>query len=108
MKAIFGIFTNRWFLSILGLLALALIILIIGPLISIGAFRPLETATAQWITILVIVVLWALNQLRKQIKASKATNQMVEGLVAPAGEAEPDLPAEEVAALKERFEDQRS
>lgn len=103
MKKLAAMLTNRWFLSTLGLLALALVIWLVGPLLGLGNSRPLETGTARLITILVVVVLWALNQLRKVLRANKANQGMVEGLV-EAEAAEPDRSAEEVAALKERFE----
>lgn len=98
------LFTNRWLLSILGLLALALLIWLLGPLIGIGDRRPLVTGTARLIAILVVVALWALNQLRKALRANKANQGMVDGLVAAQSEPEPDRSAEEVATLKQRFE----
>lgn len=105
MKRIFKIFTNRWFISVLGLLAILLVIYLAGPLIGIGDSRPLESTNARLITILVVIVLWMLNHLRKALRANRANKQMVESLVDDAGEAEPDRSAEEVATLGKRFEE---
>ena len=44
MKALL---TNRWFLSAAALLAIALIIVFVGPLIGIGDARPFETWIGQ-------------------------------------------------------------
>ncbi len=105
MKSVLKFFTNRWFISILGLLALSGLIYFAGPLIGIGNSRPLESVNARLITILVVVIVWMLNHLRKALRANRANKQMVESLVEDDGEAEPDRSAEEVAALGKRFEE---
>lgn len=103
MKKLFGFLTNRWFLAVLGLLMLALVIWLIGPLVGIGSRTPLASPTARLIVIFAIVLLWGINQFRKVLKANQANQGMVEGLV-EAESAEPDRSAEEVGVLKERFE----
>ena len=105
MKSILKFFTNRWFISILGLLALSILIYFAGPLIGVGNSRPLESVNARLITILVVVVLWMLNHLRKALRANRANKQMVESLVEDDGAVEPDRSAEEVATLGKRFEE---
>ena len=105
MKSIIKIFTNRWFWSIFGLLALLLIIYLAGPLLGFGDSRPLESVTARLITMLVVVILWMLNHLRKALSANRANKQMVASIVEETGEAEPDRSAEEVAILGKRFEE---
>ena len=105
MKKILKLFTNRWFISILGLIVLCALIFFAGPLIGIGSSRPLASVNARLITILVVVVLWMLNHLRKALRANRANKQMVENLVEDEGEAEPYRSAEEVATLGKRFEE---
>jgi type VI secretion system protein ImpL len=105
MKKILKIFTNRWFISKLGLIALSILILLAGPLIGFGDSRPLASMTARLITILVIIILWMLNQLRKALRANRANKQMVESLVEDEGAAEPDRSAEELETLHKRFEE---
>ena len=104
MKKIFGFLTNRWFLAVLGFLMLAVAIWLIGPLVSIGAWTPLASPMARLLAILVIVLLWGVNEFRKVLKANKANQGMVEGLVEAGSGAEPDRSGQEVALLKERFE----
>jgi len=105
VKSILKIFTNRWFLSVLGLIVLSALIYFVGPLIGFGDSRPLESVNARLITILVVVVLWMLNHLRKALRANRANKQMVESLVEDDGAAEPDRSAEEVETLGKRFEE---
>jgi len=105
MKKILGFFTNRWFISVLGLMALSILIYLAGPLIGIGDSRPLESANARLIAILVLVVLWMLNHLRKALRANRANKQMVESLVEDDVAVEPDRSAEELETLSKRFEE---
>jgi len=105
MKFVLKILTNRWLISILGLVFLACIIWLLGPLISIGEWRPLATGTAQLVLIAVVVLIWSARKLIKFFRANKAEQQMVEGMVQPVGESEPDLSAEELAVLRKRFEE---
>lgn len=103
MKKLFGFLTNRWLLAVLGLAMLAAGIWLIGPLISIGGSTPLVSPMARLVTILVVVLFWGVNQFRKVLRANKANQGMVDGLV-EAEAAEPDRSSQEVALLKERFE----
>ena len=48
----------RSWLPIIGLLALAIVIWLGGPLIGIGPFRPLAGAVARLVTILLMVSIW--------------------------------------------------
>ena len=105
MKKLFGFLTNRWLLAAIGLLFVAVAIWLVGPLIGIGSRHPLESGAARIITILVVIVAWALNHLRKVVKANKANKGMVEGLVETKETAGPDRSQEEIATLKQRFEE---
>ncbi len=107
MKAVLGILRNRWVLSALGLIAIALLIFFLGPLFGFGDARPLQSVAARLITILVIILLWLTLQIARLVRASKASRQLAEGIVEADVEAEPapDRSAEEVEALRERFEE---
>ena len=72
MKAILGIFKNRWVLSALGLIAIALLIFFLGPLFGFGDSRPLQSVAARLITILVIVMVWLAVQVVRLLRASRA------------------------------------
>jgi type VI secretion system protein ImpL len=105
MNKLLGLLKGKLVASGFGLLALAITIWIAGPQIAVGTSRPLQSETARLVAILAIIVIWALNQLRKVLKANKANKGMVEGLVDAKAAADPDRSAEEVATLKQRFEE---
>ncbi|HZF29689.1 MAG TPA: type VI secretion system membrane subunit TssM [Gammaproteobacteria bacterium] len=103
MKKILGFLASAKVLSVIGLLALAVVIWLIGPMIGVGAARPLESPAARGIVIMALVLAWVLNLVRLLLKANKANKGMAEGLV-DAKSAGPDRSQEEVGALKQRFE----
>ena len=57
MKRVLGWIFNRWVLAAVVLGALALVIHIIGPMVAIGEWRPLEQEQSRWITIGVLGLL---------------------------------------------------
>lgn len=112
MYRIKALFTNRWFYIILGLLALAAIIWFVGPMISIGESTPLESVLSRIIAMLVIVLIFIISILWKMIAAKRKDKQLVDGMAeveeqrGPSeGEERARQSAEEVNALKARFED---
>ncbi len=109
MRRFFRFFAQRWVISFLGLLALALIIWFAGPLIAVAGHEPLGGQIARLVTIIVLVVLWGLNNLRVQMKSRKASEQMMDNLAQPSADEVMGVrggeSAEEVAVLKQRFEE---
>jgi type VI secretion system protein ImpL len=105
MKALLKLFTNRWLIAILGLLFIACLVWILGPLFKFGERAPLESELSRSIFIAAIVLFWAIRKLIAYVKSSKTEQQLVQGIVKPVAAAEPDASAEEVGVLKERFED---
>lgn len=110
MQKIKALLTRRWVLSGLGLLALALLIWLLGPLIAIAGHEPLASPAARLVVILVLVVLWTLNLLRLALRAQRSNRRIMEGIAEEAGgaaapgggRAEADA---EVAALQARFDE---
>ena len=102
LKRLFGWLFNPWLLLALGVLALALVIWIVGPLVAIGALRPLETETARWIAIGVVVGLIVLRKLWQVFAARRTNDKVVNQLMAaPAGAAQAE--DGELKILAERF-----
>jgi type VI secretion system protein ImpL len=98
--------TNVWLIRVLGFAGLASVVVLVGPLIAIGDFRPLASPAGQGVFILLIVVAWLIRQVLRVQRANRAETQMVDAMLkAPAAPAEPDASAEELATLKGRFED---
>ena len=59
LKKIFGWLVNRWVLSVLGLLIIALLIWLFGPEVAIAGQVPLASDVNRLIAILVVVLIWA-------------------------------------------------
>ncbi|HKR36474.1 MAG TPA: type VI secretion system membrane subunit TssM [Steroidobacteraceae bacterium] len=109
MKAILKLFTQSWFLVLLGLALLSLAIWNGGPYLAFGSMKPLESVVSRLIAILVLVVLWTLWVQIRQYRARKAGDQLAKdvgfgketvkaGRAAEAGSAD-------AAQLRARFEE---
>lgn len=110
MRKLFGWMANRWLISVLGLLLLALLIWFAGPLIAIAGYEPLAGPLARLVAILVLVFVWGLWNLALAVRDRKANAAVVETLAeSPPAVAEvpgqPAAGAEEVETLRERFRD---
>ena len=77
MKNIIKILTNPLIISIIGLIAIAVVIWFGGPMIAINDSKPLASETVRLITILVITILWGLNNFRVQHKEKQKDSQML-------------------------------
>ncbi len=110
-RAIGRALTNRWFLTFLALLIIAALIWFVGPLVAIGEWIPLESEMARLITILVVLLIWALNRVRVYFRDKRNNAKMVEELAEAQGPAEDPgaedaaASSEEVAVLKERLQE---
>lgn len=105
MKKLLSFLFNGVVLAVIGLLALSLVIWIVGPLVAIGAVRPLESVWSRLILIGLIVGIYVLVKVVGAIRAKKANQNVVNQLLAPAPkDAEAPAEAPEVKLLRERFE----
>jgi len=82
MKKIMNFFKNRIVISIIGLIVLSLLIWFVGPQIKFGENNaaPLGGMVARLITIMVIIVLWGLNNLRIAMHDKKTNDGLVSDL----------------------------
>jgi type VI secretion system protein ImpL len=105
MRRVLGWIFNRWVLAAVVLGALALVIHIVGPMVAIGEWRPLEEEQARWITIgvlVTIVIAWMLiARWRKQRGNQTVVNQLI-AAPKPGSNEPPESP--DMAAVRERFE----
>ncbi|HEX5421674.1 MAG TPA: type VI secretion system membrane subunit TssM, partial [Gammaproteobacteria bacterium] len=97
--------TNRWLFRILGLLAIALIVFMLGPFFAFGRWRPLASFAARGGLVALIVALWALKHFLARQRAQKAQNRLVDELVQVPVAQGLERSSEEIATLKERFEE---
>lgn len=104
MRKLLGFVFNRWVALILLLAAMLALVWIVGPLVAVGAWRPLETVTSRWITtgvIAVITALWmGLSMWRKRRGNEKVVERLVTASAGPASAAE----SADIVAIRERFQ----
>jgi len=109
MKKIIEFFKNKIVISLIGLLALSILIWFIGPMIKFGEDNsaPLGSSTARLIAIIILVVLWGLNNLRVQLMDKKQNDDLLgdlesnqESLVLDGSD---DQSSEEMHQMNQRF-----
>jgi type VI secretion system protein ImpL len=108
MKRIVRFLTARWLVTLLGALALSLLVWFVGPLIAIADFRPLDGDIARLIAIMAILVAWGLYNVFSLVRQKRTDEKMVATLTEPgkaAGGAVAAESAEEVGLLKKRLEE---
>jgi type VI secretion system protein ImpL len=101
---IFKLIFNRWVLIAIGLVALAMVIWWVGPLIAISNFRPMEAEWVRWLQIAIIILSPVARVTWTTVKAKRANAALTRGLLQPAKEAAADPSAAEVGQLRQRFE----
>ncbi|UHD16098.1 type VI secretion system membrane subunit TssM [Thiocapsa bogorovii] len=108
MKKLFAFIGKRWFLSLLGTIALAILVWFAGDLIAIGGRTPMASPVMRLAVIGSLFGVWGLWQIGSAVRARLRNRQLVDRLAASqANEADPAeaASAEELAVLNERFQD---
>jgi type VI secretion system protein ImpL len=110
MKKVIEFFTNKFVISLIGLIAISIIIWFVGPIIKFGEnnFAPLAGEIARLITIIILLVLWGLNNLRVQLVSKKHNADLVDDLEQnqeTAAESSIDQSIEEMHQISQRFSD---
>ncbi len=109
MQPVINFFKNKIVISIIGLLILSVLIWFVGPAIKFGEnnYSPLGGETARLLVIIVMIVLWGLNNLRVQRQENKNNDELVTALQDnPATESNnivSDQTSEEIQQIGERF-----
>src|SRR4029453_1069876 len=98
---------NRWVLLGVVVLALALLVWLIGPTISISNFRPYEQEWVRWIQIAFIVLTPVARWGWRYYKARRANAALTTGLLQTpsAGAGRPSASSDEAAQLDQRFKE---
>lgn len=105
MKAVFRLLFHPVLLGILGLIALALVIWFIGPMIAIAGFAPFESALVRLVLIGLLVAFVVARLLWRKLKARTQNAKLVEGLVKADETDKVAAPSDEVQTLRTRFEE---
>ena len=109
MKKIGRFFTNPIVISLFGLLLISLLIWFAGPYIKFGEANtaPLGSVTARLVAIMVIIVLWGLNNLRIQLQNNKSNQSLVEDLQQNNTDSQANIVSEqateEIHQINQRF-----
>ncbi|MEM8985868.1 MAG: type VI secretion system membrane subunit TssM [Pseudomonadota bacterium] len=99
---------NRWTISVLGLVLVAVLIWVLGPPFGYGAVRPLESPMARLIAIIALVFGWGVYNIVKISRARANNRQILDGLVAAPDRAAAPASAgasDEVEVLRGRFKE---
>jgi len=109
MKAVLGFLKHKSVIQLVGVLALCMLIWFAGPWVAVAGRTPLLPEFNRLLTILAIVIVWALYILFSQARARRADQQLIAGLSTPEVDPEKDEIAraqdEEVAELGRKFEE---
>ena len=101
-------FKNRIVISVIGLIVVSLLIWFVGPHIKFGSenFAPLGGEVTRLLIIMVIVVLWGLNNLRISLQNAKNNAVLVADLQSNQSNSQSiisDQRSEEMQIINERF-----
>lgn len=99
---------QRWFISLLGLMALALFIWFLGPLFAFDKYEPLELETNRLYLIAAFFLVWLTIQIWGFFKAKNQNNQILAALVTnaePSLSPEHQASKEEIETLKDRLQE---
>ncbi len=106
MSRILGFFTSRGLWNFIGLIALAVLIWIAGPLLAIGVWRPLETERARAYLIVAVFALWLLRLLWRIWREGRLNARLLGQLRRPEKPKAPESAGNaEVQALSARFDE---
>ena len=106
MLAIMSFFTSRLFFTLIGLVAISLLIWFLGPRIGYGGTYPLADEVSRIATIVAVIVMWLIFEAARRWRLRLINQRMIESLAdAQAdqvfGESRPD---DEAELVRERFE----
>lgn len=107
MRRLFGFLGARWFLTLLGTLALCALVWFAGPLFAFAGHEPLAAERPRLLTIGVLLGLWALWQILSAVGAWRRNRKLMDQLAAQPESPDPARVAsdEELATLHARFEE---
>ena len=107
LSTLFSIITSRLLWGFVGITALAFIIWMIGPLVAIGDYRPLEPELNRQIAIGVIYLIWFLCRLIPRLYSAWFNSRLLSNLRAaeavPAEDGKPEVKQDD--QLAQRFDE---
>lgn len=80
MKALWEVLTARWLVTLVGALALALLVWFLGPLIAVAGYRPFESDLVRAGIVTAILVAWGLINILGHARAAARNERMIEAI----------------------------
>ena len=79
MSKLVSILKDRRFITVIGLISLVCLIWFAGPYIRFGesSYTPLESSPSRLVFIIIILMIWGLNNLRHQYATNKKNNEFI-------------------------------
>ncbi|MDD5630731.1 MAG: type VI secretion system membrane subunit TssM, partial [Methylococcales bacterium] len=108
MMKLLNFIKQRWFISLLGIIALALLIWFVGPLFAFAKYEPLQPETNRLYLISAFVLIWLTIQIWSFFKAKNQNNQILTALTIssePSLSPEHQATKEEIETLKDRLQE---
>ncbi|CAA9889690.1 IcmF1 [Candidatus Methylobacter favarea] len=108
MKTLLSFIKQRWFISLLGVLALGLFIWFLGPLFAFAEYEPLGPEIHRLGLIGAIAVFWLIIRIWTFFKAKNKSSQVLAALVTnsePVLSADEQATQDELQTLKERLQE---
>lgn len=103
IREIGRVLTTKWFLGFVGVLACSIFIWGVGPLIAVAGYEPLKSDFQRLITILAIVLFWALFNVTKQHKNKAREEESIQSLLEVDSQSDTEA-ATEIEVMRERIE----
>ena len=107
LRSIFRFFISRDLWIFLGLLAVAFLIWVIGPVIAVGRYRPLDSEFVRIVVIALMFAIWIVRLVYRKWRERRLNAQLLNQLRTPSKkekEAKPE-DAPEIKALQSGFTD---
>ncbi len=101
MKTILRFFKQRWFISLLGVIALGILIWFVGPLFAFADYAPLEAESIRWLLIGSAFLFWIVVRTWSHFIGKKQNGQV---MAAIAGGEEDDTLDPDVQASQDEFQ----
>lgn len=107
LRAIFRFLISRDLWVLLGLLAVACLIWIIGPVIAVGRYRPLDSEFVRIVVIALMFAIWLVRVIYRRWRGRRMNAQLLNELETPSKKEKeaPPEDAPEIQALQSGFAD---
>lgn len=104
LKKILGFLFSRFLWTLIGIVILCTLIWFYGPLISVGDTSPLAADLTRIVVIGVIIIVWLVSMLLRQMRAARANQAFVAELAAPTPEEVARPGDENLAEVQAKFQ----